>query len=45
MHLLFKSTFCKFHSIFPNDCQDFANLLLEHFNFDHPVMDNYALMH
>ena len=29
---------CKFHGNIPNDCQDFANLLLGYFNLGHPVV-------
>ena len=29
---------CKVHSNTPNDCRDFANLLLEYFNLDHPLL-------
>jgi len=28
---------CRFHSTISNDCQDFAILLLRHFNLDRPV--------
>jgi len=34
---IYLSLRCKFHNNIPNDCQDFANLLLGYFKLGHPV--------